>query len=312
MNPIQKILVIVDPTQDEQPAVAKAALLAKTFNAELELFACDTKASLAARHATHMRGSPQEPFVASLQPWLERLAQRIRADGVNVTATTRQVERPLHTELLKRITDSGAQLVVKDTHHHSVARRTFLSNTDWHLIRGCWSPLLLVTQRVWNSHPCIVAAVDPEHTNDKPATLDGRILNYANLITKRLSGQLHVAHAYLPSVTPLAIASETPLISMATPEELRLQEQRIRAAIARLTAQTQVQAAQVHVQMGSPVEVLTQLAARLPADITVMGAISRSGFEGIFIGSTAEHILETLSSDSLIVKTPDFAGSLPF
>lgn len=49
MNRISNILVIVDPTADEQPAVAKGALLAEKFDARLELFACETKTSRARR-----------------------------------------------------------------------------------------------------------------------------------------------------------------------------------------------------------------------------------------------------------------------
>jgi len=43
-----------------------------------------------------------------------------------------------------------------------------------------------------------------------------------------------------------------------------------------------------------------------------MGAISRSGLKRIFIGSTAEDVLERLPCDALIVKPPDFASALPF
>jgi nucleotide-binding universal stress UspA family protein len=38
-----------------------------------------------------------------------------------------------------------------------------------------------------------------------------------------------------------------------------------------------------------------------------MGAIARSGLKRIFIGSTAEDVLERLPCDALIVKPPNFS-----
>jgi universal stress protein E len=44
----------------------------------------------------------------------------------------------------------------------------------------------------------------------------------------------------------------------------------------------------------------------------IMGAISRSGLQRAFIGSTAERVLDRLPCDALIVKPPGFSASLPF
>jgi universal stress protein E len=54
------------------------------------------------------------------------------------------------------------------------------------------------------------------------------------------------------------------------------------------------------------------MAGALQADVVAMGAISRSGLKRVFIGSTAEDVLEHLPCDALIVKSPDFASMLPF
>jgi len=68
----------------------------------------------------------------------------------------------------------------------------------------------------------------------------------------------------------------------------------------------------VHLEVGGPAAVLPRAAGELRADIVAMGAISRSGLKRIFIGSTAEDVLERLPCDALIVKPPDFASTLPF
>jgi universal stress protein E len=309
VDPIKNILAIVDPTCEEQPAASKAAYLAKQLGAELELFACDTKASFSARRNRLARTHPHERFMADLSPMLESLATPFRERGLNVSTKTAPMTSSLSAALLKRSRESAADLVVKDTHHHSIAHRTFLSNTDWQLIRDCSAPLLLTKARLWRERPPIIAAVDPGHANDKPMTLDARLLEYACLLAKRLPGELHVAHAFLPESV---FDSDTPMARILSPETLQIEEQLQRSRIDKLLSDCNAPAVNVHVKAGSPVEILTELANSLSADIAVMGAISRSGVGRAFIGSTAEDILEQLPCDALIVKTPDFSESLPF
>jgi len=43
-----------------------------------------------------------------------------------------------------------------------------------------------------------------------------------------------------------------------------------------------------------------------------MGAVSRSRLQEIFLGSTAERVLERVGCDVLVVKPPDFTEKLPF
>ena len=54
------------------------------------------------------------------------------------------------------------------------------------------------------------------------------------------------------------------------------------------------------------------LAAERRADLMVMGAVSRSRLREIFIGSTAERVLDHLPCDVLVVKAADFRENLPF
>ena len=311
MNRICNILVIVDPTADEHPAVAKAALLAEKFEARLELFACETKASREARLAAHMRRDAKKPFLIDLKSKLETLAGPLRARGVDVTTET-GTEDPLHAALLDRVKRTTAELVVKDTHHHTLAQRTFLTNTDWELIRGCAVPLLLVKPRPWAAVPKLIAAIDPGHANDKPSELDHCILQHAAAVSKKLHGELHVLHAFIPAAISIAAASVPPMVSAISPEQIALEEQAKRKEIAALVSDYAVRGEDIHVETGGTSFVLPRVAQDLGADIIALGAISRRGLKRIFIGSTAEDVLERLPCDALIVKTPDFARTLPF
>lgn len=312
MDPIRNILVIVDPSADLHPAVDKAALLAEKFDACMELYICDTKASREVRIAEHARRHTQHPLVADLESILEEMARPLRRRGLDVT-TEVECADPLHLALIDRARRTTAELIVKDTHHHSLAKRTFITNTDWHLIRACPVPLLLTKPNSWLHVPRTFAAVDPGHANDKPALLDNRIVDYASLFAKRLSGELHLLHVYLPASSVAVAASGGPPtpVTVSAQEEAR-EEERQRARLRDLITEYQIAHENVHLKVGGPAQVLSHMAGALRADILVMGAISRTGMKRVFIGSTAEDVLERLPCDVLIVKSPDFASLLPF
>lgn len=311
MNRIANILVIVDPTAGEQPAVAKGALLAEKLHARLELFMCDTKASRETRLAAHALLRPYEPFVVDLKAMLESLAAPLRARGLDVTTETACAD-PLHAALLERTQRTTADLVIKDTHHHTLAQRTILTNTDWHLIRGCPVPLLLTKPAPWANTPRVVAAVDPGHANDKPLALDHRILDHAALFARKLGGELHALHAYIPMSVVATVNAMPPMAGAVTEADLARDRENEFKQVSALVSDYAVAADRIHLEIGGPGEVLPRIAAQIHADIIAMGVISRSGLKRAFVGSTAEDVLERLPCDALIVKSPNFAELLPF
>jgi len=310
MNPIRSVLVIVDPTAQQHPAVAKAALLAQKFQARLDLFICDTKAARDLRHAAYVKSGTSSPPIVDMKELLENLAQPLRARGLDVTTETTRAD-PLHIALVERVKHTCAELVVKDTHHHTLAQRTILTHTDWELIRSCSVPLLLTKPRPWASSPCICAAVDPGHADDKPAMLDHYILELSTELAARLNGNSQVVHAYIPAALIAATAAGVSF-SMAdvTPEMLAVERERKMKELLALASDYRIPASNIHLQLGGAVEQLCRLAEQLDADVMTMGAISRGALKRILIGSTAENILERLPCDALIVKSPNFAELL--
>jgi universal stress protein E len=131
---ITDILVIVNPLVRDQPAVAKAATLARGLGAAIELLICNTKSSRDA----HLEGALPPISNAllndNLDMLLEEMAAPLRDDGVDVSTHIVGGD-PLHTTVISWMRNCPADLVVKDTHHHSFAKRVFTTNTDWHLIR---------------------------------------------------------------------------------------------------------------------------------------------------------------------------------
>ncbi len=57
---------------------------------------------------------------------------------------------------------------------------------------------------------------------------------------------------------------------------------------------------------------LPRIAENIGAALIVMGAVSRSRLQEVFVGSTAERVLDRIGCDVLVVKPGDFTEKLPF
>jgi universal stress protein E len=305
MKKPQRILVVIDPTAAAQPALERAAGLAKRLNARLELFICDYD-PLHAESRVLEPDALAKARTALLDAHLRRLhdlAEPLQAAGLDATVSAAW-DHPLHEGIVRKARESGADVVVKDTHYHSILKRSIFSNTDWSLIRHCPAALLLVKPRAAAAKPCIVAAIDPLHERDPSASLDKQILDTAATLSTALGGELHAFHAF--DITPvIAASSEAMMMPIALPideitDAMRLEHT---AAVHALTDALPIPRERVHIQQGGARDSLIALTDRLRADVVVMGAVSRSGLERLFIGSTAEDVLDKLNCDLLIVKT---------
>lgn len=310
MDEIRDLLVIVDPTAADQPAVEKAGILAAKLRANVELLACETKYSAEVRLANQHTRLPPDEAIRRLREWLESLAVPLRLKGIEVRTSAISGD-PLHESLLKWVRNSPADIVIKDTHHHSLVRRTFLSNTDWHLIRDCPVALLLAKATRWHEPPVLGAAVDPVHDVDTQGLLDHRILECARKLAGAFEAPTHIVHAYYPAlVAGPAAAGSTGLLAV-TPELMAAEKTLKTQAIASLLASCKMSDLSTHVDMGVPSQYLPAIAEEYHIDILIMGVNARTHLQAV-IGGTAERVLEHLPCDVLAVKPANLAAALPF
>ncbi len=303
MNRISRILVIVDPSAaGRQPAVDKAALLASRSNASVELLICDTASASYDRPVTlHPHTAP--PSDTQLLDLLETLAVPLRARGTEV-ALRIIYGKSLPDSLVDYVPDSGADLVVKDTHHHGLARRVFLRNTDWQLTQDCPVPVLFTKARPWGQPPVIMAAIDPNDANQRIAALDREILSIAAGLTGWLMGDLHVIHTFIPTAFAAVIAAGGRSTTPEYLDALRAENSYRYCQIDELVRANGVAQGHLHVEMGAAEDCLSHVVAKCSADVVVIGASLHGKWHRMIAGSTTANILESLPCDILIVK-PD-------
>ena len=216
---------------------------------------------------------------------LENLAAPLRKQGLTVSVDV-VWDHPFDAAIVKKAAAHDYWLVAKDTHHHNLVQRTLLTNVDWHLIRKCPAPLLLVKDRKLAAEPNVLAAVDPVNQHDKPAALDDGIFTFAADLARVLRGHLHVVHSYA-----------TPLGAELPPDVLKIIMEEHRAAMTKFLDTHATLGGRKHLYEGAAHECLQQAAKEHEADFVVMGAVARRGFQRLVIGSTAERVLDRLPCD---------------
>ena len=301
------ILAVIDPTVEDQPAMNRAAWLARQTNAELELLVCYYNEYLS---GDRLFDSPslekaRAEVIANQEKHLEELAEPLRSDGI-VVRTSAVWDHPLYEGIIRKAVDSGADVVFKDTHHHSAAARALLTNTDWNLIRTCPMPLWLVKPRELEDKPTIVAAIDPMNQHDKPAALDDEILHLSKLLGEKSNGAVHAFHSYDPRIA-VATATANAYIPVSLPfDEIEQQmHEDHQKRFSEITSFHGIADDSSHLVAGLAHEELPAIADELDADVVIMGAVARNRWKRLFIGATAERTLEHLPCDLVIVK-PDW------
>lgn len=305
MARLKNILVAVgNPSSRTQRALAKAAQLAQAAGARLELYHAISEPlytdpalfgpKTLIQHETEIRAGHLER--------LERLARPLRERGLAVSCSATW-DFPAADAIVRHAAAKRSDLIVVDS-RGSHAGRWFLRFTDWELLRLSPIPVLLVRGSRPYTSPTILAALDPMHTAAKPAKLDAEILSAAGELQRVLGGKLHAMHAYVPGAIGLR-PEQMARAGFAERLEKRTRSRAARALASELKA-AKVADATVHLVALHPVNAIPATARKTGAAITVMGAISRSGLRRLFIGNTAEQVINDLRSDVLVVKPRRF------
>jgi universal stress protein E len=309
---IRRILVAIRDVDRVPPSqLRKAATIARATGARVELFHANGEPlipeSLRRSEGIGVFGRNIELVAEKSLRRLARLRDSRIFAGLKVESRMVR-DYPPHEAVVRRVLAVGADLVVAASQRHHLAGRLFLLNTDWELIRYCPCPILFVKSRGDYRKPTVLTGVDPFHYNAKPANLDRHLLRSAAALTRVLRGELHVCHAYLPLAMSLITALEQAPLWL-PPEAEDANTARVARAFNHLAENAGLPRRRRHLSMGDVPTVLLATARQIGANVVVMGAVSRSGLKRLFIGSTAERVLDELRCDVLIIKPQGFKAA---
>jgi len=301
MDALRNILVLMEPGSEAQPAFDAALTLAQRFGARLELLMADYQ-DLHAAYFSPPSATVQEfhdAVMSAHRAVLESYVQRAEAAGVPAICEALW-GTPFHEIVLGRVAATQPDLVVKHSVHHNRIERTLFTGSDWHLIRECPAPLLLVKapDRLVGSK--MLVCVDPLHAHDKPAALDHRLLHTAVFLAASLGSEVHALHVFsIP--TPVTVVGDAYIAAASVPPP----EATVAAATAafrQLMAVHSLPGSHAHLKVGAPARDILAEAKALDAGLVIMGSVSRGRLDRWFVGNTAEAVLDRLACNVWIEK----------
>ncbi|MFQ6550209.1 universal stress protein [Aestuariibius sp. 2305UL40-4] len=235
---------------------------------------------------------------------LEGLAQAFKDEGIPIQTAVEQGTG--FVEVIKRVLSNGHDLVLKGIAENGTTG-PFLS-LDMHLMRKCPCPVWVIKsgQSVETKH--ILAAVDPDPDDATRDKLNHTIMELATSLAERDGAKLTVLNVWrvqeetVLSHSRLNISREDAQLIIET--ERRQSGQRLDLLMADF-ADKIGNVDVLHVK-GIAEDVVPQLVSAEGIDTITMGTVGRTGIPGVFIGNTAETILNRVRCSVLTVKPPNF------
>lgn len=321
MKRFRRILCAVNTEQPSASALARAAELAETHQADLTV--ADIAEPLALEPV-----SESGTAVATLQQCLsDERAQRLHA-----LVEPYRGRLAIHTELLtgtpfleivRSVLRGGHDIVIRAAEQPGWLGR-LLGSDDMHLLRKCPCPVWMVRTHEPARYRRIVAAVDvgyayPQGELETRHALNLETLDIAASLAVSHFAELHVVHvwdAIGESAMRGAFVSEPEHKIAAYVEEVhRRHAGRLDALMREMAQRFSADAVnflnpQLHLMKGYPRKDIAELAKRIEADVIVMGTVARTGIPGLIMGNTAETVLSQLDCSVLAIKPPGFVSPI--
>ncbi|MEE4190479.1 MAG: universal stress protein [Halieaceae bacterium] len=263
---LDKFMVILDPTSEQQPAFERALASCHMTGARLHVYAC-------LGTGQHEQTTPAA--VKRFQTLFDGCVERARHESIEVTGELEWAAdwRRAAVEAATRI---SASMIFKHYSPHTDVEREIRTTYDWTLLRLAPCPVLMIKNRRDWKHRRVLAAVCPDASSEAHQKLNNQIISFAQRLSDAYGSEAHVISAFedlhhQPSADTLAenygIAQEF-----------------------------------VHVVRGRPADAIRETAEHIGADLILIGTVGRSGIHGTIVGNTSERLLDHTPSDVLVLN----------
>jgi len=314
MNRFKNILYVSETSVAQEGAMARAVSLAQNNQAALTVVDVTSEVSSTDWMPSNGPGAVelQEAVKSERRRALEQMVAPYRS---NLEIRIDVLVGKNFLEVIRTVLRDRHDLVIKCAENPDWVDRIFGSD-DMHLLRKCPCPLWMMKPVEKSNYDSIVAAVDfdPADPGVSDRDLNRLILELASSLAVSDFASLHLVHVWdAPDADLVRLWADNPEaaeIKLAESERLRHE-----TGMERLTETLrhhvgadayEYLSPRVYLRRGSAIRVIPDLVKQLNADLVVMGTVARSGISGVFIGNTAEGILDQLECSVLAVKPPGF------
>ena len=311
MKTYQKILVVIDPSTDEQKALRRAIDLAANIKANggqvevtafLSIF--DFSYEMTTILSSDDRGAMRQSVIKDKELWLQNIINNLKP-AIEINSLVVWHNRPFES-IIEEVIQNNYDLVIKGTHQHDRFKSVIFTPTDWHILRKCPCPVLLVKEHEWPSNGNILAAINVGGDETEHNSLNNKITEEAKNLAQLIQGNVHLVNSF-PG-TPVNIAIEIPEFNSS--EYNNTMHQHHKKAMTVHAAEFDIDMANTHVEEGLPERVIEEVADEIDAELVVLGTIGRTGISAALIGNTAEHVIDQLNCDVLALKPDGYVSPL--
>ncbi len=304
MQRFKNILFYVDGQDAPSASLSRAVKLAESNEARLTLVdviePVDTPSEIKSRFHVELSDLLKEQRGQALQQLCEPFQQEDHLIYTKVLVGLSFVE------IIKYVDNGEFDLLIKQARPPAGISERIFGSHDLHLLRKCPCPVLIDRPGSSAHYQRILAAVDTKPT--KSGSSDTLVMDLATSLAEREQAGLDVIHAWDLQGESTFRSGRFRLPGMELENMLRHQAEIQQDKLADLLGNygMKVDDDNVHLVKGESAEAINQLAEHQASDIIVMGTVGRVGIPGLFIGNTAEEVLQTTQSSVLAVKPQGF------
>ena len=206
-----------------------------------------------------------------------------------------------YTAITHAVQQEGYDLVLVGTRGLTAWEQFFVGSTAKRLIRKCPSSVWIVKAEHVGPPKSVLAATDFSDVSHR-SVLEGL------KVAQQASAEFHLLHVVDSADVPDDIISRIPEGSSLRREINEEAKRRFDGFVESLN--TDPEKVQRHLSFGTPWQEVGRLAKHLNIDLIALGTVGRSGIKGVFLGNTAEKVLDTCDCSILTVKPADFVSPI--
>ncbi len=312
METYQNILAVIDPSTDEQKALKRAIELAVSIKANgssnikvtafLTIF--DFSYEMTTILSSNERNVMRQSVIKDKTLWLESIVNELKSN-IDIECQVVWHNRPFEA-IIEQVIKHNYDIVIKGTHQHDKLKSVIFTPTDWHILRKCPCPVLLVKEHAWPENGNIIASLNVGSDEEEHDSLNVKITEQAKQLASLVQGNVHLVNSF-PG-TPVNIAIEIPEFNSTEYNDTMLKHHQ-QAMIAHAN-KFDISVINTHVEEGLPETVIEQVADKIDAELVILGTVGRTGISAALIGNTAEHVIDQLNCDVLALKPEGYISPL--
>ncbi|PCI49336.1 MAG: hypothetical protein COB49_04945 [Alphaproteobacteria bacterium] len=267
-NALRNILVVIDPAMETQYALKRALKMNEILDGGVNIHL------FISFEMDELRKSQDRFEFYCDNNWFAELVKPLVNENIDYTAEVFWTA-DWHHSILECVKRNDVDMIVMSD-YMTDENRNDLTAAKWSLLRVSGCPVLIVHPKAQLHRKTILAAVNMQTANPRYVELNEKILKMTRMMAEAYGAEKHIVNAYEDS--------------MEFPDR------------AKLLRDTGAKQENTHVQQGNPVEIISDVAETIDADVVVIGTLSRRGIMAAMRGNKSEEIIRKINRDVIILN----------